>query len=267
MPNHSGNMPTRLSRRAPKARRVRIDLSPERIFAVVPDTDEEWSAPASIAVTLNEKLEMLVMAVGEHRDDAEIEHEKAAFDPKGEEIRRVLPFPAAWPKSASPLVFIEDRPPVQIGTSSIELGPKDVMLCWVLGPATINIALVHAMVRWAVASVVKDSSIWPLSWRMRIDIHWPDFDRLPVRSRDEFVRLLWDTYGRRILINERPATATRRTLRDLPPAAWKRLVVSGGVAVFGLGLLLWRGSAQQAGFFAAILVVWAACSWVSWVRT
>jgi hypothetical protein len=74
--------------------------------------------------------------------------------------------------------------------------------------------------------------------------------------------------ARRILINERPATATRRTLRDLPPAARKRLaVVSGGVAVFGLGLMLWRGSAQQAGYFAAILVVSAACSWVGWVRS
>ena len=223
--------------------------------------------PASIAVTLNEKSEMVVMAVGECQDDAEIEHEKAIFGPKGEEIRWVLPFPAAWPKSASPLVSVDGRPPVQIGTSTTELGPKDVMLCWVLRPASINIVLVHAMVRWAAACVVKDTSIWPLSWRMRFDIHWPDFDRLPVRSRDEFVRLLWETYGRRLLINERPATATRRALRDLSPAARKRMVVSGGAAVLGLGLLLWRGSAQQAGFFAAILVVWAACSWVSWVRT
>jgi hypothetical protein len=39
------------------------------------------------------------------------------------------------------------------------------------------------------------------------------------------------------------------------------------MAVFGLGLMLWRGSAQQAGFFAVILVVWAACSWVGWVPT
>ena len=102
---------------------------------------------------------------------------------------------------------------------------------------------------------------------MRIEIHWPDFDRLPTQSRDEFVRLLWDTYGRRILINERPATATRRTPRDLSPAARKRLVVSGGAAVLGLGLMLWRGSAQHAGYFAATLIGWAACSWVSWVRS
>jgi hypothetical protein len=88
-------------------RTVRIDLSPERISAVVVETGATWSAPASVAVTLNDKGEMLGVAVGEYEHDAEIEHAKAVFDPEGKEIRRVLPFPAAWPRSATPLVSVE----------------------------------------------------------------------------------------------------------------------------------------------------------------
>jgi len=185
-------------------RTVRIDLSPERISAVALETGVEWSAPASVAVTLNEKGAMVVVAVGEYEHDAEIEHAKAVFDPEGEEIRRVLPFPAAWPKSASPLVSVEELPPIHPGAAAPELGPKDVMLCWVLRPNTIDVVLIEAMTLWAVVMVLQDTSVWPLSWRARVEIHWPGFDRLPTHARDAFVRLRWGAYGRSVVVNGRP---------------------------------------------------------------
>lgn len=252
---------------------IRIDLSPERISAVARETGATLSVPANVAVIMNDKGRMLIVDVGEFQDDAELEHAIERFDPDHKESGRVLPFPAAWPKTAPPLISLEALPPEHpkhpkhSDADVPELGPKDMMLCWILRPNTICLDLIESAVSWIVLRVLGSSSRWSLELRPRLEIHWPDFDRLPAHARDVFVRLLWNTCGRRVVINGLPARVTRRrTLRDLPPEARKELLIRGGAAVVGVGVLLWRASPLQAGVGAGLLLLWAVWSWIEWVR-